>query len=228
MLFREEENEVLPFANRAEAGKILASKLSQYRGRSDVVVLGLPRGGIPVAFEVARALQAPLEAWVVRKLGVPCQPELAMGALAAGGVMRLDTSITRALGISREVIAKVAAQESKEVERQECLYRSGRPAIEVKGKTVILVDDGLATGSSMLAAVEAAGRSGAAHIVVAVPVAPHTACDSLKRTANEVVVVASPESFVAVSQWYEDFSQTTDDEVRALLQASTVSLREAG
>jgi predicted phosphoribosyltransferase len=228
MLFREGEDEVLPFANRAEAGKILASKLSQYRGRSDVVVLGLPRGGIPVAFEVARALQVPLEAWVVRKLGVPSQPELAMGALAAGGVMRLDTSITRALGISREVIAKVAAQESKEVERQERLYRSGRPAIEVKGKTVILVDDGLATGSSMLAAVEAARRSGAAHIVVAVPVAPPTACDSLKRAANEVVVVASPESFVAVSQWYEDFSQTTDNEVRALLQASTVSLQQAG
>jgi predicted phosphoribosyltransferase len=225
MLFRQEDedDELLPFEDRAEAGRILATKLSAYTGRGDVIVLGLPRGGVPVAFQVAQALHVPLDVFVVRKLGAPCNRELAMGAVASGGVRVVDVSIVNELGVSPEAIQEVAATELQEVERQERLYRSTRAALSVAGKTVILVDDGIATGSSILAAIAAIRRQGAARIVVAIPVAPASACNAIRAEADEVVSVAEPEMFFAVSQWYENFTQTTDDDVRALLEDAAQS-----
>ncbi|HWQ15505.1 MAG TPA: phosphoribosyltransferase [Roseiflexaceae bacterium] len=205
------------FLDRRDAGRFLADHLRAYAGRPDVLVLALPRGGVPVAFEVARALGAPLDVFLVRKLGVPGHEELAMGAIASGGVRVINDEVAGALGIPESVIGAVAAHEQRELERRERAYRDDRPAPDVRGYTAILVDDGLATGSTMRAAVRALRLLGPQRIVVAVPVAAYETCASLRAEADEVVCAATPEPFHAVGLWYEDFSQTTDDEVRELL-----------
>jgi putative phosphoribosyl transferase len=208
---------MLRFHDRAEAGRMLADELSRYAGRDDVIVLALPRGGVPVAYEVARALGAPLDVFVVRKLGVPGHEEHAMGAIASGGVLLLDRDVVRALGISEEALRQVVERELRELERREQAYRAGRPPLDVKGKTVILVDDGLATGASMRAAAIAVRRLEPKAVVVAVPVASRQTCDEFRAEVDDVVCGITPEPFRAVGLWYEDFSQTTDDEVRDLL-----------
>jgi predicted phosphoribosyltransferase len=208
------------FRDRREAGRLLAARLAHYRGRPDVLVLALPRGGVPVGYEVARALGAPLDVFLVRKLGVPGHEELAMGAVASGGVQVLNDDVIAGLGLSERVVAAVTARELQELERRERLYRGARPPREVHGRTVILVDDGLATGATMRAAIHALRRRGAARIVVAVPVAPLPTCAELRAEADEVVCLFTPEPFFAVGLWYEDFTQTSDDEVRALLADS--------
>jgi len=208
----------LQFRDRTEAGRVLASQLKAYANRPDVVVLALPRGGVPVAYEVAKALNAPLDVFLVRKLGVPWQEELAMGAIATGGTRVLNEEVVRYLRIPEEVIHKVAANEQRELERREGIYRGDRPPLEVRGRTVIVVDDGLATGSSMRAAVTALRQRQPARIVVAVPVAAPSTCDEFKAEVDELVCTLTPEPFSAVGLWYEDFSQTTDEEVRALLE----------
>ena len=229
MLFRDEDedDELLPFADRAEAGRILGARLGSYSGRSDLVVLGLPRGGVPVAFQVAQVLNPPLDVLVVRKLGTPWHRELAMGAIASGYVQILGLSVVKQLCVPGEAIREVAAAEGKEVKRQERLYRGNRPPLSVTRKTVILVDDGIATGSCILAAIAAVRKQGAARVVVAVPVAPAAACSAIRMEADEVISVVEPERFLAVSQWYEDFSQTSDAEVRALLEKSRSSMLQA-
>lgn len=209
------------FRDRADAGRALAEKLGAYADRPDVLVLALPRGGVPVGFEVARALRAPLDVFVVRKLGVPGHEELAMGAIATGGVRVLNEDVVRALGISDEVIDRVAEAEAQELERRERLYRGERPPAEVAGRTVILIDDGLATGSTMRAGVAALRRLGPSAIVVAVPVAAAQTCDELRREVEEVVCAETPEPFYAVGLWYADFSQTSDAEVSELLERAT-------
>ena len=207
----------IPFRDREEAGRRLSRKLAAYAGKPDVIVLALPRGGVPVGYEVARAIGAPLDVFVVRKLGVPGHEELAMGAIASGNVRVLNDDVVRALRIPPDVIARVAAEEQIELERREQLYRGGRPAADVRGRTAILVDDGLATGASMSAAVAALRQLRPKRIVVAVPVAAVSACEAFRRLVDEVVCAMTPESFQAVGIWYNDFSQTTDDEVRALM-----------
>jgi putative phosphoribosyl transferase len=205
------------FRDRKQAGRMLAERLAAYRGRPDVLVLALPRGGVPVGFEVAQALNAPLDVFIVRKLGVPGHEELAMGAIASGGVIVLNEDVVRGLMIPEEVIQQVAAREQQELERRERAYRGTRPAPDVKDRTVILVDDGLATGSTMMAAAKALRQQQPAEIVVAVPVAAPSTCNRLRAVADEVICVLMPEMFYAVGQWYADFSQTTDEEVRELL-----------
>ena len=205
------------FRDRADAGRHLLSKLGAYRDRPDVLVLGLPRGGIPVGYEVARGLGAPLDVFVVRKLGVPGQEELAMGAIATGGVRVVNRDVVDALHIPPDVLDRAAAEELRELERREQSYRGERPQPRVEGRTVILVDDGLATGSTMRAAVAALRQQGPARIVVAVPVAAPSTCAELRREVEEVVCFATPEPFMAVGRFYDDFSQTTDEEVTALL-----------
>jgi putative phosphoribosyl transferase len=205
------------FANRTEAGRLLAEKLVQYAGRDDVIVLGLPRGGVPVAFEVARRLDVPLDVFIVRKLGVPGFEELAAGAIASGGVRVLNEDVMRSIPHADEAIEAVTARETAELERREQIYRDGRPAPELRDRIVILVDDGLATGASMRAAVKALRQSGAAKIVVAVPVGPPDTCRELQEEADETICLSTPEFFQAVGQYYEDFSQTSDEDVRELL-----------
>jgi putative phosphoribosyl transferase len=205
------------FPDRAEAGRFLATKLSKYSGRDDVIVLGLPRGGVPVAYEVARALRVPLDVFIVRKLGVPGFEELAVGAIASGGVRVLNEDVVRALPNANEIIEAVTKRETAELERREQEYRDGRPAPDLQGKTVILIDDGLATGATMRAAVKALRQRGVAKIVVAVPVGPPDTCREFEDEADEVVCASVPEFFQAVGQYYEDFSQTSDEEVRDLL-----------
>jgi len=205
------------FLDRADAGRQLAKTLTAYGGRSDVVVLGLPRGGVPVAFEVARELRAPLDVFLVRKLGVPGHPELAMGAIAEGGVEVLNDELIRDLGIPQKMVQEVAVRERMELDRRDTLYRGGRPLPAVRGRIVILVDDGLATGSTMQAAVTALRRLEPARIVVAAPVGAHETCDRLGHFANEVVCLIAPQQFQAVGLWYDVFTQTTDDEVKQLL-----------
>jgi predicted phosphoribosyltransferase len=205
------------FSDRREAGRLLAAKLAAYANRPDVVVLALPRGGVPVAFEVAQALNAPLDVFVVRKLGVPGYEELAMGAVATGGLRVLNDQIVQDLRIPDYVIDRVAAEEGEELTRRERAYRGGRPPLDVRGRTVILVDDGLATGATMRAAVMALRQHRPAHIVVAVPTASPETCEELKTEVDEVVCAITPEPFHAVGYWYEDFTQTTDQEVRELL-----------
>jgi len=205
------------FPNRAEAGRFLATKLSKYSGRDDVIVLGLPRGGVPVAFEVAQSLRVPLDVFIVRKLGVPGFEELAAGAIASGGVRVLNPDVVNALPNAGEIIESVTQRETAELERREHEYRNGRPAPEITGRTVILIDDGLATGATMRAAVKALRQRGAVRIVVAVPVGPPDTCKELEDVADEVVCASAPEFFQAVGQYYDDFSQTSDDEVRELL-----------
>jgi len=208
------------FRDRAEAGRHLLSKLGAYQGRPDVLVLGLPRGGIPVAYEVARGLGAPLDVFVVRKLGVPGQEELAMGAIATGGVRIVNRDVVDALHIPPDVVDRAAAEEARELERREQSYRGARPEPQVAGQTVILVDDGLATGSTMRAAVAALRQQGPARIVVAVPVAAPSTCQELRREVDEIVCFATPEPFMAVGRFYDDFAQTTDEEVTELLAAA--------
>jgi len=210
------------FADRRDAGRVLAGLLTKYANRDDVLVLALPRGGVPVAFEVAHALRAPLDVFIVRKLGVPGQDELAMGAIATGGVRVLNEDVVDALGLSAKVIDAVAAREEKELERRERIYRGARTPPEVRERTVILVDDGLATGSTMRAAVAALRKQRPARIVVAVPVAAPETCEEFKTGVDETVCAATPRMFNGVGRWYEDFSQTSDGEVHELLaQART-------
>jgi predicted phosphoribosyltransferase len=192
-----------------------------------VIVLALPRGGVPVAWEVASTLHLPLDVFVVSKLGTPWNRELAMGAIAERGVQVLDLSIVKALCLSDEDIQEVAAAARKELEYREELYRSGRPPLDLAGETVILVDDGIATGCSILAAIAAIRRRNAARVVVAVPVAPALGCAAIRMEADEVISVAEPETFLAVSQWYEDFTQISDEDVRRLVERATGSLPRA-
>jgi predicted phosphoribosyltransferase len=205
------------FFDRTEAGQFLAENLSSYANRDDVLVLALPRGGVPVAAEVARKLHAPLDVFVVRKLGLPGHPELAMGAIASGGVRVFNGDVVNSLQIPDEVIDAVSAQELTELQRREKVYRDDLPPPEVEGKTVILIDDGIATGSTMLAAVSALRQLNVSRIVVAVPVIAASTYYEIRRAADDVAAVMVPENFYAVGQWYEDFSQTSDDEVRDLL-----------
>ena len=205
------------FFDRTEAGQFLAETLSTYANRDDVVVLALPRGGVAVAAEVAKKLNAPLDVFVVRKLGLPGHPELAMGAIASGGVRVFNGEVVNALRISDEVIDAVSAEELIELQRREKAYRAGLPPLDVEGKTAIVVDDGVATGSTMLAAVSALRQLNAARIVVAAPVIAASTCSDIQRAADEVAAVMMPEHFYAVGQWYEGFSQTSDEEVRDLL-----------
>jgi putative phosphoribosyl transferase len=208
----------LKFADRVEAGRLLAEQLRGYAGRPDVIVLALPRGGLPVAYEIATRLGVPLDIFLVRKLGAPGQPELAMGAIATGGARVLNDDVIRYLSVSPEVIDAVAVAEQIELERREQAYRGDRSTPDLQGKQVILVDDGLATGSSMRAAIGAVRTQSPARIVVAVPVAARETCEELKREVEELICLRTPEPFSAVGLWYEDFSQTSDEEVRDLLQ----------
>ena len=205
------------FHNRTDAGRQLGARLTAFAGRSDVIVLGLPRGGVPVAHEVAERLKAPLDVWLVRKLGVPGHPELAMGAIAAGGIEVLSNDLIRDLGVPRALVEQVAVRERLELERRDVLYRAGRRPVAVRDRTVILVDDGLATGSTMQAAVLALRQQAPARIIVAVPVGSREACEQLRRLVDEVVCVSTPDPFEAVGLWYEEFSQTSDEEVTRLL-----------
>jgi putative phosphoribosyl transferase len=208
------------FRDRADAGRRLADTLLHHAGRSDIIVLALPRGGVPVAAEVARRIGAPLDVFLVRKLGVPGQSELAMGAVAEGGVEVLSDDLIADIGIPADLVRQVAERERLELERREDAYRSGHPRPSIRGKVVILVDDGLATGSTMQAAAMALRKLEPARIVVAVPVGAADTCSRLRQYADEVVCLATPEPFRAVGLWYEQFNQTTDDEVRALLAGS--------
>ena len=205
------------FFDRTEAGQFLAESLSSYANRGDVIILALPRGGVPVAAEVAKKLNAPLDVFVVRKLGLPDHPELAMGAIASGGVRVFNGDVVNALRIPDEVIDAVSAEELTELKRREKSYRDDLPPPEVEGKTVILVDDGIATGSTMLAAISALRQLNAGRIVVGAPVVAASTYYEIRRAADDIAAVMVPENFYAVGQWYADFSQTTDEEVRDLL-----------
>lgn len=206
-----------PYRNRENAGQDLAKRLKTYVNRPDGVVLALPRGGINVAFEVAKALNLPLDVVVVRKLGVPDQPELAMGAIASGGVRVLNQELLHQSHISDERVESVAQEEGKELERQERLYRNGRPAAVLKHKTIILIDDGLATGATMRAAVNAIKEQNPKQIIIAVPVATPSMCQELESEVDEIICLKTPEPFISVGTWFDDFSQTTDEEVIQLL-----------
>jgi predicted phosphoribosyltransferase len=207
-----------PFANRLEAGRKIAGKLTAYANCPNLLVLALPRGGVPIAYEVARALHAPLDVFLVRKLGVPWNEELAMGAIATGGVRVLNQEAMSCSDLPDWVIDRIAKREQKELERRERLYRGGRPALDIQGRTVILVDDGLATGSSMRAAAIALRQMKPLKIVVAVPVAPPDTCEALRSEVEDVICAITPEPFIAVGAWYSDFPQTSDEEVRQLLE----------
>jgi len=205
------------FRDRSEAGQLLAAQLRQYEKRSDVIVLALPRGGVPVGFEIATRLELPLDVFVVRKLGVPGQRELAMGAIASGGVRVLNEDVLRAMPYAATAVAEITARETREVERRERDYRNGRPAPELERRTVILVDDGLATGATMLAAIAALRQKDPAKIVVAVPVCPPETLQEIERVADEVVVLFAPDWFRGVGQFYADFAQLSDETVCDLL-----------
>jgi putative phosphoribosyl transferase len=218
---------VQPFGDRREAGAVLADKLAKYSRRNDVVVLALPRGGVPVAHEVAQKLQAPLDIFLVRKLGVPGHEELAMGAIASGGVRVLNADVVRWYGLSDEVINHVARREQVELERREGEYRRGRAPVALNGKVVLLIDDGLATGSTMKAAVKAVRAHAPSRIVVAVPVGAADTCAAFTDIADEIVCARAPEDFRAVGLWYRNFSQTSDREVRELLDRTREPLESA-
>jgi predicted phosphoribosyltransferase len=225
---QQEELSAMLYRNREDAGRALARALTAaHAGRPDVIVLALPRGGVPVGAEVARALGAPLDVLLVRKLGVPGHEELAMGAIADGGVRVVNEDVLRALRVPVDAVEAVALEEGQELQRRARAYRGGRPAPDLRGRTVILVDDGLATGSTMRAAVAAVRRQGPARVVVAVPVGAEDTCEALRREADEVVCPRTPEPFYAVGAWYRDFLQTTDEEVRELLaRAAPAALEE--
>ena len=208
------------FADRHDAGRRLAESLGRYAGRDDVIVLGLPRGGVPVAFEVARALRAPLDVFLVRKLGVPGHEELAMGAIASGGVRVLNDDVLSAARVPPDAVERVAARELDRIREQERAYRGERAPLEARGRIAIVVDDGLATGATMRAAVEALRDRGAGSIVVAVPTAPIETCEALRREADEVVCARTPDPFTAVGMWYRDFAPVSDQEVAELLAPS--------
>jgi putative phosphoribosyl transferase len=216
------------FSNRTEAGKMLAKSLAAYEGTSGLLVLALPRGGVPVAYEVARALKAPLDVFIVRKLGVPGNPELAMGAIASGGVRVLNESVVTMLGLSPLVIDEVARRELKELERREIAYRGHRPPPTIHGRTVIVIDDGIATGSTMRAAIEALHQLKPARLIVATPTVAWSTAEELRSEVDEFCALITPEIFNAVGEWYGDFSQTSDEEVCTLLEkAHTALLRPA-
>ena len=212
----------LPFRDRIQAGQLLSRKLKHYVGRQDVIVLALPRGGVPVGREVARVLRVPLDVFLVRKLGTPGQEELAMGAIASGGIRVLNDEVVEALHVPPHVIDAVTARELRELARRERLYREGRPAPDVTGSVVILVDDGLATGSTMRAAVAALRQAKPKRIVIAVPVAAVTTRRELSEEVDELVCLHTPEPFYSVGFWYEDFSQTSDEDIRQLLEFEQV------
>jgi len=211
------------YRDRSEAGRYLARALAGYAGRSDVIVLALPRGGVPVGYELAKALGAPLDAFVVRKLGVPGHEEFAMGAVASGGLIVLDEAVVRRLGISQAEIEHAVAREVRELKRREATYRGDREPPDLEGKTVILVDDGLATGATMRAAALAVRQRNPARVVVAVPVAAAETCNEFRGDIDQVVCALTPAPFYAVGLWYEDFSQTSDEEVRELLERAADS-----
>jgi len=206
------------FRDRTEGSQLLAQKLTAYRNQPEVLVLGLPRGGVPVAFEVAKALNAPLDVFLVRKLGVPGHEELAMGAIASGGVRVLNSEVVQGLNLSSEAIDKVAAKEQQELERRERAYRGNRPPLDVRDRTVIIVDDGLATGATMRAAAVALRQQQPGRIVIGVPVSAPETCNQFRAEVDEIVCAVTPQPFYAVGLWYENFSQTTDEEVRDLLE----------
>jgi putative phosphoribosyl transferase len=206
------------FQNRIDAGRQLAGKLKKYAGRSDVLVLGLPRGGVVVAYEVAQALNVPMDIFLVRKLGVPMREEMAMGAIASGGVRVINQQVIQAWRLSDETIDAVTEKETRELKRRESLYRQNRPLPDVKGKTVLLIDDGLATGATMQAAVTALRQLHPRWITVAVPVASPETCDAFQDEVDEVICAQTPEPFFAVGLWYAEFEQTTDEEVRELMR----------
>ncbi len=216
------------FQDRREVGRLLATKLREYAHRPDVLVLGLPRGGVPVAFEIARALDAPLDVLVVRKLGVPGREALAMGAIAGGGIRVLQDEVVRELGITPGVIERVTAAERQELVRRESLYRGNRPPLDVRGRTVIVVDDGIATGATMKAAVAALRAMQPARIVVATPVAAREICDAMRQSADVCTCYETPARFSAVGLWYRDFTQTTNAEVRTLLDQAAPRRIPAG
>jgi putative phosphoribosyl transferase len=208
------------FADRAQAGELLAAELANFAGRDDVLVIGLPRGGVPVAFEIAKALHAPLDALVVRKLPTPGQPELAMGAVAPGGIVMVNRELVRELRIPEPVLRAAVAEEQRELLQREKRYRGVRPPVNVRHHIVILVDDGLATGSTMRAAVAALSSQRPAKLIVALPVAARWAVRSLRQHVDDVVCLLSPERFYAVGEWYQDFLPVSDDEVRRLLDTA--------
>ena len=207
------------FTDRRHAGRVLASRLTKYAGRGDVIVLALPRGGVPVAYEVAAALGAPMDVFLVRKLGTPGHRELAMGAIASGGVRVVNEDVVQWYGISEAAIDRIAREEQEELERRERAYRDDRPAPDLTNRIVVLIDDGLATGSTMRAAVQAVRARCPARVVIAVPVGAPQTCAELAVSADEVICARMPEPFSAVGQWYRDFEQTTDEEVQQLLSA---------
>jgi len=213
------------FADRAEAGRMLGEALSVYAGRIDVLVLALPRGGVPVAYEIARMLTVPLDVWLVRKLGAPGQEELAMGAMAGTDTLVLNKEIIKLLNIDEASIDAAITRERTELERRNKLYRRGMPAPDIQGKTIILVDDGLATGATMRAAIVSLRDAGAARIVVAVPVGTTSACRKIRQEADDLVCLYTPEPFFGVGQWYDNFVQTPDEEVLALLGQETTHRR---
>jgi putative phosphoribosyl transferase len=206
------------FRDRTEAGRVLAHRLVAYANYPDAVVLALPRGGVPVAFEIAEALNLPLDIVVVRKLGVPGHEEFAMGAIASGGASILNQDLIRQLSLSDEIIEHIVAREQRELERRERTYRGQRPVLDVRDRIIIIVDDGLATGSSMRAAIAALRQKGPAKLIVAVPVGARITCSELEALADEVICLETPENFSAVGLWYRDFSQVTDEEVNDLLE----------
>lgn len=206
------------FKDRKQAGELLAERLAAYAGRSDVILLALPRGGVPVAFAISRKLNIPLDVLIVRKLGVPGHAEYAMGAVASGDIRVLQQDVLDALDIPSAAVEAITQRELHEIERREALYRDDRPAPSLRGRIVILVDDGLATGATMLAAVQAVRQEEPAHVIIAVPVAAPDTCEKLAAEADEVICLNTPSPFYAVGIWYEDFSQTSDDEVRNLLR----------
>lgn len=212
------------FSDRRDGGRILAQELTAYAGRSDVIVLALPRGGVPVAYEVALALNVPLDIFIVRKLGLPGHEELAIGAIASGGVRVLNEDIIHALNIPEGMISRVAQQELQELKRREQLYRGDRPMLDIHDKTVILVDDGLATGASMRAAVSGVRTQHPARIVIAVPTAAPETCNALEFEVDEIICAMTPEPFLGVGKWYENFSQVTDAEVHTLLEEASRQL----
>jgi putative phosphoribosyl transferase len=215
------------FRDRAEAGRLLAEKLRGYERHPDAIILALPRGGVPVAYEVATSLHLPFDIFVVRKLGVPGYRELAMGAIASGGIRVLNEDVLRALPDAAAMVAEVTAQETRELERRERDYRGDRPAPDVSGRVIILIDDGLATGATMLAAVAALRKKAPAKIVVAVPVCPPETCGEIERVADEMITLLAPDWFRGVGQFYENFGQTSDEEVRDLLALATARIKKS-
>ncbi|MBI2235076.1 MAG: phosphoribosyltransferase [Micavibrio aeruginosavorus] len=215
------------FADRVEAGRVLASALSSYAGRSDVLVLALPRGGVPVAREVAQALGVPMDLWIVRKLGVPGAEELAMGALAGNGVCVFNDDVIAYMQIDKGTIGAVRMREQAELERRNDLYRHGLPPLDVAGKAVIVVDDGFATGATMRAAIASLRKAGASWIVAAAPVGAASTCRIIEREADDMVCVYTPEPFAGVGMWYADFSQTTDQQVQAIMQTQATAAAQA-